>query len=156
MRRSSIAIIAAALTLSPLAFAQNPPEYGTPIAGQDAKRAAAAAVAEMNRNHWRMAVAVVDPSGNLVYFEKVDGTQHASVEIAIQKAKTAATFRRPSKVFADGIVNNPGLATLPGVVASEGGVPLIVDGKVVGAIGCSGGSSQQDGMACSAGAAVIK
>ena len=156
MRLSTFAAATAALALSTLAFAQSPPDYGMPISGQQAKTAAAGAIAEMEQNNWRMAVAVVDPAGNLVYFEKIDATQHASVEIAIQKAKSAAAFKRPTKVFGDGIANNPGLATLPGVVASEGGVPIIVDGKLIGAIGCSGGSSQQDGMACSAGAAVIK
>jgi glc operon protein GlcG len=156
VRFSSVFVATSAIALSSLAFAQTPPDYGTPISGQQAKVAAAAAIAVMKSNDWRMAVAVVDPAGNLVYFEKIDATQHASVEIAMQKAKSAAAFKRPTKVFGDGIANNPGLATLPGVVASEGGVPIIVDGKLIGAIGCSGGSSQQDGTACSAGAAAIK
>jgi len=156
VRFLSTVVPAAAVAVSSLAFAQAPPDYGTPISGQQAKVAAAAAVAVMRSNDWRMAVAVVDPAGNLVYFEKIDATQHASVEIAMQKAKSAAAFKRPTKVFADGIVNNPGLGTLPGVVASEGGVPIIVGGRLIGAIGCSGGSGQQDGVACSAGAAAIK
>ena len=156
MRFPHIALAAAALAFSSLALAQSPPDYGMAISGEQAKTAAAAAIAEMKRNNWRMAVAVVDPSGNLVHFEKIDATQHASVTIAIAKAKSAAAFKRPTKVFGDGIANNPGLATLPGVVASEGGVPIIVDGKLIGAIGCSGGSSQQDGMACTAGAGAIK
>ena len=139
-----------------MAFGQAPPDYGMPISGQQAKAAAAAAVAVMKSNDWRMAVAVVDPAGNLVYFEKIDGTQHASVTIAMAKARSAAAFKRPTKVFGDGIANNPGLATLPGVVASEGGVPLVVDGKIIGAIGCSGGTGQQDGTACTAGAAAVK
>lgn len=156
MKSLRILAPASAIVLSSLAFAQTPPDYGMPISGQQAKAAAAAAVAVMTSNDWRMAVAVVDPSGNLVYFEKKDATQHASIEIAIQKAKSAATFKRPTKVFADGIANNPGLGTLPGVVGSEGGLPIIVNGKLIGAIGCSGGSGQQDGMACTAGAAAIK
>ena len=150
-----LAIAAAAFTLSSLASAQGRPDYGMPITGQQAKEAAAAAVATMRSNGWAMAVAVVDPAGNLVYFEKMDATQHASIEIAIQKARAAATFKRPTKVFSDGIANNPGLATLPGVVASEGGVPIVIDGRIVGALGCSGGTGQQDGVACNAGAAAV-
>ena len=156
MRFPSILTLTATLALSPMAFGQAPPDYGMPISGQQAKAAAAAAVAVMKSNDWRMAVAVVDPAGNLVYFEKIDGTQHASVTIAMAKARSAAAFKRPTKVFGDGIANNPGLATLPGVVASEGGVPLVVDGKIIGAIGCSGGTGQQDGTACTAGAAAVK
>ena len=102
-----------------------------------------------------MAVAVVDPGGNLVYFEKIDATQHASVTIAIEKAKSAAAFKRPTKVFSDAIPNNAGLTTLPGIIGSEGGVPIVVDGRIVGAIGCSGGTGQQDGVACTAGAAAV-
>jgi uncharacterized protein GlcG (DUF336 family) len=133
-----------------------PPDYGMPISGAQAKAAAAAAIAEMNRNSWRMAVAVVDPSGNLVHFEKIDATQHASIEIAMRKAKAAATFKRPTKAFADALANNPGIATLPGVIASEGGVPIIVGGRLIGAVGCSGGTGEQDGVACNAGAAAVK
>lgn len=156
MRFSIKLVPAAAVALTTLAFAQTPPDYGMPISGQQAKAAAAAAVAVMRSNDWRMAVAVVDPAGNLVYFEKIDATQHASIEIAIQKAKSAAAFKRPTKAFGDRIASSPGLATLPGVVASEGGVPIIVDGKLIGAIGCSGGSGQQDGTACTAGAAAVE
>ena len=156
MRLSRILLPAAAVTLSTLAFAQDRPDYGMPISGQQAKTTAAAAVEVMRSNDWNMAVAVVDPAGNLVYFEKMDATQHASVEIAIQKAKSAAAFKRPTKAFSDGVANNPGLATLPGVIASEGGVPIVVDGRLIGAIGCSGGTGQQDGVACTAGAAALE
>jgi glc operon protein GlcG len=164
MKASRITLIAlAALASSAAALAQAPapapapaPDYGMPITSVQAKAAAAAAIAEMNKNSWRMAVAVVDPSGNLVHFEKVDGTQHASVEIALGKAKAAAGFKRPTKAFADGLANNPGMATLPGVIASEGGVPVIVGGRIIGAVGCSGGTGQQDGVACTAGAAAVR
>lgn len=156
MSFARIVVTAATVTLSSLAFAQARPDYGMPVSAAQAKTAAAAAVAVMRSNDWSMAVAVVDPAGNLVYFEKIDATQHASVEIAIQKAKSAAAFKRPTKVFSDGVANNPGLATLPGVVASEGGVPLVVDGRIIGAIGCSGGTGQQDGVACTAGAAALE
>jgi glc operon protein GlcG len=155
VRLSSIVIFALA-AVSSLAVAQSPPDYGMPISGRLAKTAATAALAEMDKHGWNMAVAVVDPSGNLVYFEKKDATQHASIAIAIRKATAAATFKRPTKVFADGIANNPGIGTLPGVIASGGGIPIIIGGKLVGAIGCSGGTSQQDAMACSTGVAALE
>ena len=104
-----------------------------------------------------MAVAVVSNSGYLVSFSKMDQTQFASVQIAIDKAKAAAQFRRPTKVFEDRANSGgPSVLSLHGVVASEGGIPLMRDGKVIGAIGCSGGTSPQDGEACKAGAATIK
>jgi len=155
VRPSRIPITAALLVIASSALAQDRPDYGMPITGAQAKVAAAAAVAVMKENNWAMAVAVVDPSGNLVYFEKMDATQHASVEIAIQKAKSAAAFKRPTKVFADGIANNAGLGTLPGVIGSEGGLPIVVNGRIVGALGCSGGTGQQDGVACTAGAGAV-
>lgn len=133
-----------------------PPDYGAPINAEQAKAAAAAAIAEMKKNNWRMAVSVVDSGGNLVYFEKIDGTQHASIEISHKKANAAANFRRNTKAFVDALAGNPGLPTLPGVVISEGGVMLLAGGKLIGAIGCSGGTGQQDGVACTAGAAVVK
>ena len=154
MKASKFLVAAAALALSSHAYAQRP-DYGMPINAAQAKAAAAAAVAVMNENNWPMAVAVVDPSGNLVYFEKMDATQHASVTIAIEKAKSAAAFKRPTKIFADALANNAGLGTLPGVIGSEGGVPIVVNGRIIGAIGCSGGTGQQDGVACNAGAAAL-
>lgn len=136
------------------AFAQYS-EYGDPIGTELAKEAAAAALAVIEENGWQMAVSVVDPSGNLVYFEKVDGTQHASIEISMAKAQAAAGFRRPSSVWVNVIANVPSITTLPGVVGSPGGVPIVVDGAVIGAIGCSGATGEQDGIACDAGAAAI-
>jgi uncharacterized protein GlcG (DUF336 family) len=154
MKASKLIIAAMTVALSPITFAQRP-DYGMPITAAQAKAAAAAAVEVMNENNWAMAVAVVDPSGNLVYFEKVDATQHASVTIAIEKARSAAAFKRPTKIFADALANNAGLATLPGVIGSEGGVPIVVNGRIIGALGCSGGTGQQDGVACNAGAAAL-
>ena len=133
-----------------------PPEYGMPISAQQASAVAAAAVETMAENGWRMAVSVVDPAGHLVHFEKVDGTQNASIEISMRKAQAAAGFRRSTRVFAQGIANNPALATLPGVVGSPGGVPIVVDGRIVGAVGCSGGTGDQDEIACEAGAAAAQ
>lgn len=155
---TSLALAAAlAVGLSTSAAAQSPPpDYGLSINAEQARVAAAAAIAEMKKNNWRMAVAVVDGAGNLVHFEKVDNTQHASVTIAIKKATAAATFRRPTKAFVDALAGNPGIASLPGVIVSEGGVPIVVGGRLIGALGCSGGTGQQDGVACNAGAAAVK
>ncbi|HEY6600591.1 MAG TPA: heme-binding protein [Xanthobacteraceae bacterium] len=125
---------------SPAPAAGPPADYGAPITNEQAKAVAAAAVAEAKKNNWRMAFAIVGPAGELVYFEKMDGTHLASVEIAQAKARTAVLFRRPSKVFADQYAaGNRAFTTFPeGPVASEGGVPIIVNGKIIGAIGASG------------------
>ena len=134
------------------------PQYGQPgVNLEQATKAVEAAVAEAKKNGWLMAVAVVSNSGFLVHFSKMDQTQFASVQIAMDKAKAAATFRRPTKVFEDRANGGgPSVLSLHGVVASEGGIPLMRDGKVIGAIGCSGGTSQQDGQACKAGVDTIK
>jgi len=141
------------------AIAQMPNPYGAPIGLENAKKVAAAAVAEASKNHWTMAVAVTDIGGDLVYFEKMDGTQTGSVNVALGKARTAALFKRPSKVFQD-IVAGGGaglrILGLEGAVPIEGGVPLVMDGKIVGAIGLSGGTSDQDGQCARAGADAVK
>jgi uncharacterized protein GlcG (DUF336 family) len=134
------------------------PQYGQPgVNLEQATKAVEAAAAEAKKNGWLMAIAVVSNSGFLVHFSKMDQTQFASVQIAMDKAKAAATFRRPTKVFEDRANGGgPSVLSLHGVVASEGGIPLMRDGKVIGAIGCSGGTSAQDGETCKAGAATIK
>ena len=134
-----------------------PPEYGLAIGAADAKKAAAAAIAENGRIGANpMAIAIVDPAGRLVYFERMDNTQYGSVRIAIDKARSAALFRRPSKVFEDAVAGGRiGVMGLRGAMPSEGGVPLIAGGKIVGAIGASGGTSQQDGQAAGAGAKAL-
>jgi len=141
------------------AIAQMPNPYGAPIGLENAKKVAAAAVAEASKNHWTMAVAVTDIGGDLVYFEKMDGTQTGSVNVALGKARSAALFKRPSKVFQD-IVAGGGdglrILGLEGAVPIEGGVPLVMDGKIVGAIGLSGGTSDQDGQCARAGADAVK
>lgn len=139
--------------------AQAPTPYGAPISLENAKKAAAPALAEALKNHWNMAVAIVDPSGNLVYYEKMDDTQLGSAHVAIDKARSAALFKRPTKVFQDALAaGGEGLRLLKieGAVPVEGGIPLIMDGKIVGAIGVSGGSSAQDGQCAKAGADAIK
>ena len=129
------------------------PSYGSPITTEQAKKVAAAALAEARANNWTMAAAIVDPSGILVYFEKIDDTQHASARIAIDKARSAALFKRPTKTFQDSVEKGGiGLRvmTLRGAMPVEGGVPLLVDGKIVGALGVSGGTAEQDGQCCKA------
>jgi uncharacterized protein GlcG (DUF336 family) len=135
-----------------------PPDYGPPITNEQAKGVAAAAFAEAKKNNWRMAIAIVGPAGELVYFEKMDGTQMASAKIAQGKARTAVMFRRPSKSFADQYAaGNTAFMTFPErPVASEGGVPIVVNGKIIGAVGASGGTGQQDGVAAAAGASAAK
>ena len=155
-----------ALALGGAAYAQQPApsapasavDYGPPITNEQAKAVAAAAFAEAKKNNWRMAFAVVGPAGELVYFEKMDGTQLASTEISQGKARTAAVYRRPTKVFADQFAaGNTAFLTFPQPpVASEGGVPITVNGKIIGAIGASGGTGQQDGIAAAAGASAAK
>ena len=133
--------------------------YGIAITLDDAKKAAAPALAEARKNTWAMAVAIVDPAGNLVYFEKMDGTQTGSVAVSIAKARSAALFKRPTKAFQDALAaGGDGLRflKLENAVPVEGGVPLVMDGKIVGAIGLSGGASQQDGQCAQAGANAVK
>jgi uncharacterized protein GlcG (DUF336 family) len=141
------------------ALAQMPNFYGAPINLETAKKLSAAAVAEARKNNWTMAVAIVDIAGDLVYFEKMDGTQTGSVKVALGKARSAVLFKRPTKVFQDGVAaggEGLRLLLLEGAVPIEGGLPLAIDGKIVGAIGVSGGTSQQDGVAAKAGADKLK
>jgi len=154
-----------ALMLGNLAIAQQAspsaqprPEYGPPITNEQARAVAAAALAEAKKNNWRMAVAIVGSGGELVYFEKMDGTQLASTDLSQAKARTAVFFRLPSKAFADQYAaGNMVFLTFPvQPVASEGGVPIVVNGKLIGAIGVSGGTGQQDGAAATAGANAAK
>jgi glc operon protein GlcG len=137
------------------AFAQMPNPYGPSITLEDAKRAAGPALAEARKNGWTVAVAVVDPSGNLVYYEKMDNTQLGSATVAIDKARSAALFKRPTKAFQDALGAGPDGARvlgLHGATPIEGGIPLVVEGKIVGAIGVSGATSAQDAECAKAGA----
>lgn len=131
--------------------------YGTPISLDRAQAAINAAVAEAKKRDWGMNVAVVDTGGNLVAFDRMDGAQLASITIAQHKARTAVTFRRETKAFENAIQVNKAdyVLTLDGVIASRGGIPLVEQGKIIGAIGCSGGAGSQDEVVCKAGAAVI-
>jgi uncharacterized protein GlcG (DUF336 family) len=149
----TILVGAALVAFAASAFAQDKrPDYGTAVDVAAAKKFAAGAVAECQKNGWNVAVAVVDTHGFLVYFERMDNTQTASVDIAIGKARAAATYRRTTRVFMDAInKGSPATATLPGVFASPGGVPIMVDGKVTGAVGVSGATGDQDEQCSKAG-----
>jgi uncharacterized protein GlcG (DUF336 family) len=131
--------------------------YGPAISLDRAEAVIHAAVAEARKRNWKMNVAVADSGGNLVAFERMDGAMLASIQIAIHKARAAATFRRPTKVFEVGVnmMHLNYLLAFDGVIASRGGIPLIHEGKLIGAIGCSGGSDSQDELVSNAGAAVI-
>ena len=165
IRRTLSACILTALALSVAAFGQTPlvppPNlpYGPPISTDNAKKIATAAIAEARKNNWAMAVAIVDTGGYLVYFERMQDTQLGSVEVSIEKAKSAALFRRPTKAFQDTVAGGgEGLRILrlSGAIPVEGGIPIIVDGKLVGAVGASGGSSDQDGRTAQAGVSSMK
>jgi len=131
--------------------------YGVPITLDRAEAAIAAAVGEAKRRDWKLNVAVVDSGGNLVAFQRMDGSQMASIQVSQHKAHASATFRRETKVFEGGIQSGFNyLITLDGVIGSRGGIPLVENGKIIGAIGCSGGTGSQDEVACKAGAATIK
>lgn len=131
--------------------------YGPPISLETAKRAADAALAEARRRGWKMAIAVVSPSGDLTFFQKMDDTQLGSVMVAQKKAMTAALFRRESEAFYSLMeTGHPYVGTLdPRIVASPGGFPIVVDGHLIGGIGCSGGAGVQDAVVCRAGAAAV-
>jgi len=142
-----------------VSVAQMPNPYGLPITLSDAKKAAAPALAEAAKNKWNVAVAIVDPSGVLVYYEKMDNTQVGSANVAIDKARSAALFKRPTKAFQDALTaGGEGLRilALQGGVPLEGGIPLVIDGKIVGAIGVSGATSAQDAQCAKAGADSVK
>ena len=147
-------VLAASLALAATAVSAQDqrPGYATPVTTATAKKIAAGVLAECAKNNWNVAVAVVDPHGSLVYFERMEDTQYASMDIAIGKARAAATYRRPTRVFMEVINKAPATATLPGVFASPGGVPIMVGGKVAGAVGVSGVTGDQDEQCSMAGA----
>jgi glc operon protein GlcG len=133
--------------------------YSRPIGVEAAKKAAAAALAEARANKWSMAVAIVDPAGLLVYFEKMDDAQNGSVTVAQAKARSAALFKRPTKAFQDMLAaggEGMRVLALEGAVPIEGGLPIVVDGAIAGAIGMSGGTSAQDGQCAQAGVEALR
>ena len=153
----SMAILAVLSTTN--ALAQAPIPYGLPVSVENAKKAAATALDEARKGNWKMAVAVVDTGGTLVYYEKMDNTQIGSADIAIEKARTAVRFKRPSKAFQDLVAGGGAglrVLALPGALPIEGGIPLVMDGQIVGAIGVSGDSADHDGICAQAGASTLK
>jgi glc operon protein GlcG len=132
--------------------------YGVSIGLERAKQVMAAAEAEGKKRNWKMNIAVVDTNGEIVHFSRMEGAQIASGSISIGKARTSARYRRESRLFYNAFeTGHPYVATLdPTLVASPGGFPLIEGGKIIGAVGCSGGTGDQDAVICKAGAEVVK
>jgi uncharacterized protein GlcG (DUF336 family) len=131
--------------------------YGAPISLERADAAINAAVAEGLKHNWPVNIAVVDSGGNLVAFKRMNGAQLGSIQVSQHKAHAALAYRRETKIFENGIQDgNVYLTTLDGVIGSRGGIPLVVDGKIIGAIGCSGASGAQDEVICKVGAATVK
>ena len=154
------ALLLAAAAPAPAAAAPN--FYATPIGAnvslEEARKLAAVAAAEARKNGWFMAIAVVDPGGTLVYYEKMDNTQMGSANVAIGKARSAALFKRPTKLFEEAVAKGGAgvrILRLEGAVPLEGGVPLVQDGKLIGAIGVSGDLSEHDGICANAAAATL-
>lgn len=166
---AAILAVASSLAQAPPAPPDNPldavPEkmpfdipYGAPVSLERARAVIAAAIAEARKHDWKLNVAVVDSGGNLVAFERMDGAQLASIQVSEHKARAAATYRRETRAF-ESAIQQKGLnyvMTLDGVIASRGGIPLVEAGKLIGAIGCSGGTGSQDEVACKAAAAIVK
>jgi len=153
LRKTALSLSLALFAVTAAAQEQRP-SYGTPVTITQAKKIAAGVIAECQKNNWNVAVAIVDPHGGLVYYERMEDTQTASYDISIMKARAAATYRRPTRVFADVIAKSgPAIMTLPGAIASPGGVPIFVGGKVIGAAGVSGVTGDQDEQCSKAGVA---
>jgi len=149
-----LAAFAGAALFAGMVSAQDRPPYGPEINLELAKKIAAGAAAESRKQGWRMAIAIVDNHGFLVYYERMDDTQTASVQVALDKATAAAMYRRPTKAFEDGVAKGrTALLGLRGATPIEGGVPIMTGGKVIGAIGVSGANSDQDAAAAMAGIA---
>jgi len=170
-RTLTLAAFAAALLVAGAASGQQPnpldtvPDkmpfdvpYGAPISLEKADAVLAQAVAESKKRDWKMNCAVVDSGANLVSFKRMDGAQLASIDIGMHKARAAAKYRRETKIFENGIQLGGFhyLATLDDVIASRGGVPLIEGGKLIGAVGCSGGTGSQDEVVAKSAAATVK
>ena len=153
MKLQSVALGLTLVAFAGFSAAQERPPYGQDIGIDMAKKIAAGAVAESKKNNWRMAIAIVDNHGFLVYYERMDDTQTGSVQVALDKAKAAAMYRRPTKAFEDGIAKGRvALLGLSGATPIEGGLPIMVGGKVIGGIGVSGVTGDQDEQCAKAGA----
>jgi uncharacterized protein GlcG (DUF336 family) len=159
MRRLTVAAALAAAVLAGTASAQQagPPAIGAPIPLELAQKILAAAQAEAKKNNWSMAVAIVEPNGSLVAFQKMDGTQYGSINVAMDKANSAALYRRPTAAFHNALkAGNTYVMQLRGANAVPGGLPIVVGGKLVGGIGSSGGTGEQDTQISEAGLTAVK
>ncbi len=168
LRVTASLLLSALLLTGAIAVAQAPPPpttslylipYGPPVTLEMAKKAAAAAQAEAQKNGWFMTIAVVDPGGTLIYYERMDNSETAASTLAIEKARSSVLYKRPTKVFQDGLAaGGMGLRILglTGGSVIEGGIPLNVNGKIIGAIGVSGDASEHDAQCATAGANALK
>jgi glc operon protein GlcG len=146
MRRTVLLLICFGGLATMAPAQQMPIPYGPPVLLEQARRVVDSAKHAADQRGFSMAFAVVEPSGQLVLFEKMDGTQYGSEVTAQEKARTAARFKRPTKAFSDAVAaGRVSVLSLPGAVAIEGGVPIVIQGRIVGALGVSGGTSEQDG-----------
>ena len=158
-RLLSLALGAALLFTAASASAQAPPPYGAPITLEQAKKVMAGAEAEAKKNNWAVAIAILDSGGQLVMLHRLDGVQWGSVDVAKDKGRSAVAFRRPTKAFQDLIAQggaNLRLLNVSGASMLEGGIPIVVDGKLIGGIGVSGVTSQQDAQTGQAGIDALK
>ena len=153
--RKFLLVLAAAL----LSFAAQAQPYGVSITLDQARKVLAAAEAEARKNNLNMGVAIVDTGGHLVLFQRMDGAQFVSEYVARDKAWSAAAYKRPGKAFEERLAKGGAewrILQLHGAVAADGGEPIVVDGKLIGAVGTSGSSAENDGMVARAGAAALK
>jgi uncharacterized protein GlcG (DUF336 family) len=157
--RVAFFVLSAAVVTPSDGIAQQPLPYGSPVTLEAARKVLAAAEGKAKKERWNVVIAVVDTGGHLVLLARLDNTQFGSVEVARQKAWSAAAFRRPTKVFQDLVAGGGDglrILKLEGAVPLEGGLPIVVDGKIVGAVGVSGVTSQQDGQIAQAGVEALK
>jgi len=156
-RAVSVSLLSVVLALFLAGTGWGEPLQKKSLSLEDARKASAAAVTEAKKNKWNMAIAVVDDGGHLVYFERIDDTQFGSVDVAIGKARTAASFKRPTKALEDPLnAGQYAILAFPNSLPREGGLPIFSDGKFVGAIGVSGGKSSEDAQVAKAGVDALK
>ena len=156
-RAVSVSVISVVLALCLAGTGWGEPMQKKSLSLEDARKASAAAAVEAKKNKWNMAIAVVDDGGHLIYFERIDETQFGSIDIAIGKARTAASLKRPTKALEDALNGGQyAILTFPNILPREGGLPIFADGKVIGAIGVSGGKSSEDAQVAKAGVDALK
>lgn len=158
LRAIVIAFAAFILAAAPVSAQQTPPPYGAPITLEVAKKIMAAADAEAAKNNWQVVITIIDSGGHMVMMQKFDNTQLASISASEGKAQTSLAFKLPSKALEDAVAaGGPGtrLLALKNIAPFEGGLPIVIDGKIVGAIGVSGGLSSQDAQVARAGLSAV-